>query len=51
MWYYNAIHEQECMLNIQYSQRIPMEGIIECYEQLGMPSQADEYKVQLKELK
>ncbi|MBQ4521894.1 MAG: hypothetical protein IJA10_02950 [Lachnospiraceae bacterium] len=44
MWYYNAIHEQECMLNIQYSQKIPAEGIIECYEKLGMTSQAEEYK-------
>ena len=44
MWYLNAIHEQECILNIQYAQKIPIEGIIECYEKLGMGLEAGEYK-------
>lgn len=44
MWYLNAIHEQECILNIQYSKKIPMEGIIECYEKLGMVAEAGEYR-------
>ena len=49
MWYVNAIHEQECILNIQYSQKIPVEGIIECYEKLGMSGEAEEYKKMLEE--
>ncbi|MBQ3513552.1 MAG: glycosyltransferase family 2 protein [Lachnospiraceae bacterium] len=49
MWYFNAIHEQECILSIQYSKKIPTEGMIECYEKLGMDSQAEEYKELLKE--
>ena len=48
MWYLNAIHEQECILNIQYSKKIPTEGIAECYEKLGLTVEAREYRELLK---
>lgn len=44
MWYFNAIHEQECMLDIRYQQEIPLKGMIECYQHLGAPDLAEKYQ-------
>lgn len=43
LWYYNAIHEQECALNINYAVMLPVTGIIECYEKLGNHEMALQY--------
>ncbi len=43
LWYYNAIHEQECALNINYAVMLPVNGIIECYEKLGNHEMALQY--------
>lgn len=45
MWYLNAIHEQECILDIRYKQEIPLRGIIECYQKLKSYDLAEKYKV------
>lgn len=47
MWYMNAIHEQECILDIRYQQEIPMRGIIECYQQLGAEDLVKKYQEML----
>lgn len=47
LWYYNAIHEQECVLNIKYATTIPLNGIIECYEQTENTDMAQQYKEML----
>ena len=47
LWYYNAIHEQECILNIKYATQIPIRGIVECYEQLGNDEMMMQYKEKL----
>lgn len=44
MWYLNAIHEQECILDIRYGKEIPLNGIVECYEKLQQYELAQEYK-------
>lgn len=43
LWYYNAIHEQECTLNIKYAVDIPITGIIACYEKIGNTQMALKY--------
>ena len=47
LWYYNAIHEQECNLNIKYATEIPIAGMIECYEQTENSEMATQYKEML----
>lgn len=44
LWYYNAIHEQECILNIKYASELPINGIIECYEKTGHEDMVLQYK-------
>lgn len=48
LWYYNAIHEQECILNIKYAVMFPITGIIECYEKLGDLEMALQYRQMLE---
>lgn len=43
MWYYNAIFEQESILDLRYQIEIPYEGIIACYRQLNMDGKVKEY--------
>lgn len=47
LWYYNAIHEQECILNIKYAVEIPIMGMIECYEKIGNREMALQYREML----
>lgn len=48
LWYYNAIHEQECALNINYAVMLPVTGIIECYKKLGNREMALQYSQMLE---
>ena len=50
IWYYNAAYEVAPVLNIGSGQREPLEGLIRCYEQLGMPEQAAEYRREVASL-
>lgn len=47
LWYYNAAYEQECILNIQYRERIPLQRMTECYRKLGITEMADYYQEEL----
>ena len=43
MWYYNAFHETESILNIHCSGDLPLLHLSRCYEKLGQKEQALEY--------
>lgn len=51
MWYYNAIFEQESILDIRYQIEIPYEGMIQCYQDLNMENMVKEYKKLYKQAK
>ena len=44
MWYYNAFHETESILNIHCSGDLPLMRLSLCYEKLGQKEQASEYE-------
>lgn len=48
VWYYNAVYETQPILNIRAGGREGLSGLIRCYEELGCPEQAEEYKEELK---
>ena len=48
LWYYNAVHETQCELCLQYSQELPLNGLIRCYNILGDSDQAEYYREQLQ---
>lgn len=47
LWYYNAVYETECELALSYGSRLPLQGLIRCYKELGDTDQADYYQTQL----
>lgn len=47
IWYYNAVYETQPLLNIHAGGREGLEGLTRCYEALGCPEQAQNYKEQL----
>ena len=50
IWYYNAAYETSPILKLLSSTKEPLEGLVRCYEKLGMPEQAQEYAAKLREL-
>ena len=50
LWYYNAAYETECILNVHCAGRIPLEGLIRCYEACGNAEMAEEYREELGRL-
>lgn len=48
IWYYNAVYETQPLLSILAGGREGLEGLIRCYEQLGCPEQAQDYRGQLE---
>lgn len=44
IWYYNAAYETVSILNIQYSKKLPLSRLAECYEAMGILEQAERYK-------
>ena len=50
LWYYNAAYETQCELCLRYSQELPLEGLIRCYEQLGDLEQAAYYQEEMQRL-
>lgn len=44
MWFYNAFHETESILNIKYSGELPLMRLSECYEKLGQEELSLEYR-------
>lgn len=48
LWYYNAAYEQQSILNIRYQRELPLQGLIACYEALGMTGQEQHYRRELE---
>ena len=48
VWYYNAAYETQPVLALRSSEEEPLQGLIRCYEQLGLPAQARSYAEELK---
>ncbi len=44
IWYFNAAYETMALLSLKAAKEEPLEGLVRCYEQLGMPEQAAEYR-------
>lgn len=44
IWYYNAAYETASILNIHSSGELPLLSLAECYEEMGMKEQAEEYR-------
>jgi glycosyltransferase involved in cell wall biosynthesis len=49
MWFYNAYHETQSILNLHCSGDIPLYGITKCYEKLGNAQMAEEYRKMAKD--
>lgn len=47
IWYYNAVYETKPILNLQSGSRESLEGLVRCYDGLGYPQQAQEYRMEL----
>ncbi|WP_313131423.1 glycosyltransferase family 2 protein [Anaerocolumna sp.] len=51
IWFYNAVYETECELNIHYGGDYPLKKLSVCYESLGDIEQADAYNELAKQWK
>ena len=49
VWYYNAAYETQPVLALRSSGEEPLQGLIRCYEQLGLVAQAESYAEELKQ--
>lgn len=47
IWYYNAAYETTPSIEISSGKKCPLEGLIRCYEKLGLEEQAAEYRREL----
>ena len=48
VWYYNAAYETQPVLALRSAQEEPLQGLIRCYEQLGLPEEAESYAEELR---
>ena len=48
VWYYNAAYETQPVLALRSTRSEPLEGLIRCYERLGIPAQAESYAEELR---
>ena len=44
IWYYNAVYETLPILNIQYSKKIPLQGLADSHMKLGNVKEAERYR-------
>lgn len=49
MWFYNAFHESQSVLNIHYSGDLPLCRLADCYEKTGQKDRAEEYRKQAQD--
>lgn len=49
LWYYNAVFETTAILNIRYSKKFPLEGLVSVYTSLGLVEEAHQYQQMLDE--
>ncbi len=50
IWFYNAAYEVQPQLALPTGKKLPLEGLVRCYEHLGMPEQAAEYAAELEKM-
>jgi len=50
VWFYNAVYETEPILVLNAGEREPLQGLIRCYEALGLEEQAEQYRAELAAL-
>ncbi len=50
IWYYNAVYETQPVLSLESGRRHSLEGLIRCYEKLGMPNQVQMYREELSSI-
>ena len=50
IWYYNAAYETSCQMSLKAATVEPLTQLVSCYEKLGMPEVAEEYRKQLEEV-
>jgi len=48
LWYYNAAYETECILNAHCAGKIPLEGLVRCYETCKNTEMAEQYRKELE---
>lgn len=48
LWFYNAVYETQPILSLESGRRHSLEGLIRCYEKLGMPEQMQMYREELE---
>jgi hypothetical protein len=48
IWYYNAVYETQPILSLESGRRHSIEGLIRCYEKLGMTEQVQMYREELE---
>ena len=44
LWLYNAAFETECILNIHYGGKLPLQALAKCYEKCGNEELAEQYR-------
>lgn len=50
LWYYNAVYETQCELSLHYGQKLPLQGLVRCYQAVGNAEQASYYDEELAKL-
>ena len=48
IWYFNAAYETEPVLSILSKEKEPLEGLVRCYETMGMEEEALKYREELE---
>ena len=51
VWFYNAVYGAQSILDIHSSQDLPLLGLAECYDAMGMKEQAERYRQQAEGMK
>ena len=44
LWFYNAAYETECILNIHFGGKLPLQALAKCYEKCGNEELAAQYR-------
>lgn len=50
IWFYNAVYETQPILSLESGRRHSLQGLVRCYEKMGITEQADIYREELKHL-
>lgn len=51
VWYYNAVYETRPIIQLACGEELGLEGLIRCYQAMGLSSQADHYRQELRSRK